>query len=90
MKHTLDYTPQHIGVVACADPGAALVEGYPFGPPPSAVLVSTRRTARYLQLEVRTSSSTSLHCEDVCAMECICGKPLVRKDRVASVNDVMR
>ena len=42
-----------------ADPGAALVEGYPFGPPPSAVLVSTRRTARYLQLEAAVGGAVS-------------------------------
>lgn len=43
----------------CTDPGAALVEGYPFGPPPSAVLVSTRRTARYLQLEAAVGGAVS-------------------------------
>lgn len=35
------------------------MEGYPFGPPPSAVLVSTRRTARYLQLEAAVGGAVS-------------------------------
>ena len=35
------------------------MEGYPFGPPPSAVLVSTRRTARYLQLEAAVGAAVS-------------------------------
>lgn len=42
-----------------ADPGAAQVEGYPFGPPPSAVLVATKRTARYHQLDAVVGAAVS-------------------------------
>ncbi len=35
------------------------MEGYPFGPPPSAVLVATKRTARYHQLDAVVGAAVS-------------------------------
>jgi hypothetical protein len=69
------------------DPRRGLVEGYPLGPPSSAVLYGTRRTRRYLHLEnIALDAVTAAYGSDRSAKPASVKAPEVRSRLCSTAN----